>query len=477
MLAGRALAVVGLLVLAPRPGRAQSYEIPQQKYQSLQAAWLPEAGHGFVLRTTYRRAPDPPARYGTSAQLVRIDSAVGHYPTDSVWLPGQCLPLFAAVGREHMLYRFRRAKTDTMISVVANAQGRVLAVKRQLHGTDKTWDYLTLPHPRDGFVLANRGSRSRHLWVRYLRPDLSEAWVWNVAATDGIIQLDTYAADAAHLWLVVTDDATDRRRATSSAICLDLLTGRELSRTPLDRAGETHRFVTACTLDSTGSLLVAGQAFDERRPRPDHDGALYVQRLHPDGTRQPELRLTLGAHLRHHLHWHHLEARPDGGLRVIGETYSATTRLAHHARVAGTALLLWPFRLYNTFNYTTLRPRGLLLADLSPAGTLQQFRSLDLPDGGKFTVAGYWPARTLAVVATQAGAMQWRQPYPDGQAVLLRNRHQISRLSLTDWTVQPLATTTRRHSLDVWGFPDPIGAPLLLESVRRPRATRIFYPR
>lgn len=470
------LLVLSLLMgLRTAPGRAQSLDLPDDTdRQQARGAWLPGFGHGFVVQTAIRRGAVPAGRFGTGVRLLLIDSTVGRRPTDSVWLAGPCTPLFAAAGKQHVLYRFRRLKTDTMISVVADARGRILTVKRQLHGTDKTWDYLTLPHPRDGFVLANEGARNRHLWVRYLRPDLTEAWVWNVPATEGRVQLDAYAADAERLWLVVTDDAADRRKATSSAICLDLLTGRELTRIPLDQAGKTHRFVTACAPDGTGGLLVAGQAFDERRPRPDHDGELYVQRLQPDGSRQPETRLTLGRRLPHHLHWQHVQPLPDGGVRLIGETYTSTSRLTHHALAISTALLtVGRF----TLSFTTLRPRGLVLADLTPAGAMGQLRTLDLPDGGKFTAGGYWPARTLAVAATQAGAMQWRGPTPDSLALLIRSAHRIQRVSLADWSTQTLATTGRKNSLDVWGFPRPDGPPLLLEYVRRPRATRVFYPR
>lgn len=454
---------------------AQSLELPESRFQQARGVWLPASHHALVAHTTVEhpstRTPND-VRTSTRLQLLVVDSALHSRLTDSIRLSGWFDPLFEVPGAHHGLYRYRRVSTDSMLSVVADAQGRVRTVKRQLHNSANSWDYLTLPHPLDGFVVVNPDANESHVWVRHLRPDLTEAWVWNVAASGGQIRLDTYALDKQHLWLVLTDEAGDRDRATCSAICLDVVTGREISRLALDKPRETHRFVTACAPDGAGGLLVAGQAFDVRRPKPDQNGDLFVRHLLPDGTLQPEQRTSFTRAVHHHLQWHHVERLPNGGVRLIGETYSSTSRLVHH--VTKFATLIASLGTFY-FNHTTLRPRGIVVADLSPTGTLAQSRSLDLPDGAKFSLLGYYPARRIATLATQTGVMQWRGLSPDSSAFLLRSPRRVVRVGLADWSQQTLATAAHKNALEVWAYPRAAGPPLLIESRRQPAATRLFF--
>jgi hypothetical protein len=443
--------------------QAQSVDFQQDKYLPVSGVRLEKKNQLLVTQTKL---------VGISREsrlrIARIDSSLRRYWADSARLGSWYMPFFEAKGTEHALFRFRQPATDSMMSVVTDAQGRIKAVKRQLHSKDKSWNYSSLPHPNDGFILANPGVNDNSLWVRYLRPDLSEAWVWNLATTGGVLQLDTYAVNDKYLWLVVSDNATDLKRATSLAICLDVVAGRELTRISLDVSGKTHRFVSTCHIDSTGALLVAGQAFDVGRPRPDHNGDLFVQRLFSDGTRQPEQRAVLtGRELSSHLHWQSIIPQPNGGVRVVGEIYKSVIFL--------TLPLSFFSHTFSFVNHTTLLPQGVIVADLSPTGSLAQVRSLDVLDGAKFKIDGYWPARNMAVMATQAGYMQWRGLTPDAGAFLVRSPRRILRVGLDDWTQQTLATAGRKNALDIWGHTRG-GALLLHEEIRRPkRVTRIFF--
>ncbi len=418
-------------------------------------------------------------RSTTRVRFERLDAGLRATPTDSVRLPGWCTPMFTAVGAQHTLHRFRRQGSDSMISLAADTNGRIVAVKRQLHNREKSWEYLAIDHPLEGFLLANYGARHRQLWVRFLRPDLSEAWVWNLPATANQVRLDAYAADEQHLWLVVTDRADRRRRAATTAVCLDLRTGRPVQRLALDTP-KTHRHVTACTLDSAHRLLVAGAAFDKRRPAHGAPGKLFTRHLSPDGTLSPELQVDLGGRrINRHVYWHHIEARPDGSVRLAGETYTATSKLAHHARVA--PLWLIPVQIFSIFfhsnllNYSTLRPRGMIVAELASNGTLESFRSLELPDGGKFKVHGFVPPRSLAVLAAQYGGLRWRGISPDSGSFLLRSPRRVVRVGLRDWSLTTIATAGRKNALDVWGYSGASAAPLVVETARRNRSVRFFY--
>lgn len=459
----------------PSRGAAQQLELPGSWREQAQSVWLPQQRRGLVLRTlainpTTRNTVG--SRAHTQLSLQQVDSSLRTRLTDSIRLNGWYTPLLAATGTRHALFRLRREGTDSMVTFVTNDQGRVLTVKRQLHSAEKDWAYLSLPHPQDGFLLANQGNRNLNLWVRYLRPDLSEAWLWNGRATRGRLLLTTYAADNQHLWLVLTDNAEHRRWATCSAICLDLATGRELTRITLDEPGRTHRYATTCALDSAGNLLVAGQAFDQPRPGLNSDGDLFVQRIQADGNRQPEQRVRLNRLLRYHLQWHSVMLRPDGGVRVVGETYTTTPRWWHHVRHVGTfigTLHIFPI------NRTTLRPRGLFVADFRPSGQFGQFRTIDLPDKSRYSLPTYIPARVMAAIATNAGAMQWRGLSPDRQSFILRSPRRIVRVGFADWAPHELATASRKGSLDLWGYPLHDGPPLLTESLRHPRRTRVFF--
>lgn len=375
-----------------------------------------------------------------------------------------------------------------MVSVVTDRAGRITAVARRVRSARKNPNYLTLTHPDDGFLLINASTNDGQMWVRYLRPDLTEAWIWSIGVGQGLIDLAATAVGRRHLWLAVTDCSTNRRLASTSVVCLDLHTGAERSCTALDALGQTHTYISTATLtDSvTDEVLVAGQYFDKPRPSSEHNGDLLMWRLRPDGSHPPPTRLTLRLPAPRHLHWQHAELLPTGAVRLIGETYTTTPRFAaQRTRAVAGFLLTLPIRFigpvlwlgHNYFNYTTLRSRGLLLTEVSPTGTLGSLRTLDLPDGANITYHGYWPPYLLAAAATRSGAMQWRRLSPDGRWGLTRGRRAVGRFALDGGGRQPLANSSRAGSLDVWGFTGPSHTPLLVESLRGARRVRLLLAR
>ncbi|TGE21604.1 hypothetical protein E5K00_15100 [Hymenobacter aquaticus] len=375
---------------------------------------------------------------------------LGRQRRQSLRLPGRYVFSNSASSRQHVLYQLYKRGTDTMTTVVLDTLGQVVKLQRE-KAHKVRWRELggSLGPQADGFLLAEPGRRD--ILVRYLNPQLQVQWEHRFTSDQGAVEVEEAILDSTHAWLLVTTNATSRR-AVTKAYALELASGKVLCRLPLDHNGE-RRVPGVAQMGAGHSLLLAGYSYPNNRPSRTSTGSLFVARFHPDSTRTDERLIGLSQEARlltaqgRKVLWQRLRPEADGGLRLVGETYTSTSLGGHMAIGIVTGIATLGIVRVST---TTLRPRDVVSLRVSPGGQVDQVRVLPLPDGGSYTVGGYLQARRMAQQAALAGVFRLRGFAPDSNRVVLRTERRILTLDVRSGQPATVQQTPSTGYYDVW---------------------------
>lgn len=407
---------------------------------------FPAVGRHLLL--TVGEAAGRPRR--TPVQVQVYDSTLHLVGQHSVQLRGTCTLLSTAPIKGKYLSAFqlkqRNPGADSVLLVSFDASGQLRglqASRRHINGKNRT---TPLNLPTANLLVKSAGSSRRRFTIQSLAPSLLPRWEQTFVAPKGAARLNAYAADSTHLWLLLTEHANSRRN-TPVAVCLDAATGRQLSRTPIT-TGPGLREASTCIMEPDHSLLLIGHAFSGQRPKNARMGDLFILRLRPDGRVLTDQQVTnVPLPPRQKVLWQQVQPNANGGLRVIGETYTKTS--------AGAAAGFYALTYAATFSFaaqlqSTLRPRNLLVLDLDAAGKLKQQQLVALPKGGSMYKGRYMGARRLAREADAKGTFRYRATGPS-RVVLLRTKEQLLQVKPGSKVPVVLRKKPAHHTQDIAG--------------------------
>lgn len=329
------------------------------------------------------------------------------------------------------------ATVDTLGRLVAQVR-QPLAVRRGLFGASdlelkKADNFLTIEQQRE---------TSCRLVCR--APNLALRWEKTFGPTPEA-NLLTAAADSTHLWVILMADY-DKRHPSSTAVCLDLATGRELTRVELTNE-KARRVPSVAEMGPGHSLLVAGHAFDGEAAVRRRTGDLFFQRLSPSGQvlsdylTDFEQAPALHGAAAEHVQWQLLWPTGQNRVRLVGETYTSTS--------AGSSIAAGAFTM-GLAGQATLRPQEVVSLELNPGGQVEQLRVVPLPlDKSSFTVPNFRQARILARMALEAGTFRTRGLAYDSTTLVLSSPQQIQTLNLRTSRLQLVRPAPEKGTADV----------------------------
>jgi hypothetical protein len=335
------------------------------------------------------------------------------------------LELASAQGTAHYLL-VQLLSRDSLVLVTVDTLGRVvaqarqaLAVRRGLFGAsdiglEKADAFITIEQQREN--TCRLVCRSANLAVR---------WEKTFGPTPSAM-LTATAADSTHLWVILMADY-DKRHPLSTAVCLDLATGRELARVALTNE-QARRVPTVAEMGPGHTLLVAGHAFEGEAAILRRTGDLFFQRLGPDGRiltdqltdfeKEPELHGAAAERVQWQLLW----PLARGGVQLVGETYTSTSM--------GGGILKGSLTM-GLAGQTVLRPKDVVSVQLTASGQVEKLRIVPLPlDKGDFSYPYYREGRIMARMAMEAGAFRTRGVAADSTVLVLRSPQQVQTLNL-----------------------------------------------
>lgn len=461
-LRGKLLLLALLGFFSGRSGAAQHVTIDSIKLAHTGGLYLPTAHRAMVFALE-------PAAGGTDFRQYVFSPTLGHQQRQHLRLPGRYQLSNSASSSRHVLYQLHRRGSDTLVTVVLDTLGQVVKLQRE-QARKVRWRELrgSVAPQANGFLLAEPSARASQLLVRFVNPQLQPQWEHRFVSPQGTVAVEETIMDSTHAWLLVTNNAASRR-ATTTAYCLELATGKVLCRLPLDHNAE-RRVPGVGVMGPGHSLLLAGYSYPNNRPSRTSTGSLFVTRLHPDSTRTDERLVGLSQEARlltaqgRKVLWQQLRPEADGSVRLVGETYTSTSLGGHMAIGIATGIATLGIVRLNT---TTLRPRDVVSLRLNPAGQVDQLRVLPLPDGGSYTVGGYLQARRMARAAALAGVFRLRGFSPDSNRVVLRTARRILTLDLHSGQPITVQQTPPTGYCDIW-FVEP-GHLLLYHEQRSPQ--------
>jgi hypothetical protein len=341
------------------------------------------------------------------------------------------LELASAQGTDHYLL-VQLLSRDSLVLVTVDTLGQVvaqarqaLAVRRGLFGVsdmglEKADAFITVEQQRENTCrLVCRSANLTVRWEKTFGPVPSAT-------------LTTWAADSTHLWVIVMADY-DKRHPSSTAVCLELATGRELARVVLTNE-QARRVPIVAEMGPGHSLLVAGHAFEGDAAILRRTGDLFFQRLGPDGQiltdqltnfeKEPELHGAAAERVQ----WQMLWPLAQGGVQLVGETYTSTSM--------GGGILKSSLTM-GLAGQTVLHPKDVVSVHLTASGQVEQLRIVPLPlDKGDFSYPYYREGRIMARMAMEAGAFRTRGLAADSTVLVLRSPQQIQTLSLHSGQLQ-----------------------------------------
>jgi len=381
-----------------------------------------------------------------------FDAVLGQQQRHELRLPGRFVLTNNASSRHHLLYQLHRRGSDTLLTLVVDTLGQVVKLQRE-RAPKVLWRELrgTLAPQANGFLLGTPGRGGREIGVRFVSPQLQTQWTHLFTSARGGVAVEDVVLDSTHAWLLVTTNAQSRR-STTIAYCMELATGKVLCRLPLDYHGE-RRLPGVGTMGPNHSLLLAGYSYANNRPSRTSTGRLFYTRLNPDSTRGQDRVVALSQEARlltaqgRKVLWRALQPQSDGGVRLVGETYTSTSLAGNMAIGIATGIATLGIVRVST---TTLRPRDVISLRITPAGQVEQVRVLPMPDRASFTIGGYLQARRMAQLAAQAGIFRLRGFSPDSNRVVLRTTGRIMVLDLTSGQPVTMQQSPASGYLDVW---------------------------
>ena len=427
-----------LLLLLQRTS-AQKFSLADVKATRVGGLAVPGAKRALLVYAERAR------RDSTVLRQYWLDEHMRLRNTQPLVLRGPYLLQAILRSQAHVLYQFRRRSTDSLISVVADTLGHTVAVHRtrRPNAAARGPQYVSLDLPNaPGFASTAPDERRRYR-LEYRTPDMRLAWQITFGANT---QLVASAADSSHLWVLSTANALTRH-PKSQAVCLDLCTGKELSRTNIGPAASS--WVPAVMEVGAGhELLLAGYAFQHAASRA-RTGDLFYLRLSPDGKPLAERRTALArtselkAARGGKVHWALVQPEPDGDVRLVGETFQSSPYAA--------CLLRSMFSI-GILGYSVLRPRDLISLKLDPAGAVHDVHVVDLrKERSSFVWPFYLQGRILADVAAQYQAFRYRGVgAPDRSTLVLRSPQQVQTLNLATQKLTGVRQKPAVGVVDVW---------------------------
>lgn len=426
--------------------KAQKVTVDSIRLARLGGLYLPSVQRALMFSL------EPQSSKTTRLRHYVFDPALQRRHRRDLYLPGSLQMVNAASSRYHSLYQLRRRGTDSILTVVVDTTGQLVARQsvrqrmlpwRELHGA--------MAPLSEGFLLEEPSRKHEQVLVRYLAPDLQSRWTHRFTAATGRVAIEQVVMDSTHVWLVVTTNVQSRL-AESKAYCLELATGRVLCRQAVDYQQE-RRVPSVASMGPGHSLLLAGYSYDNNRPSRTKTGQLFYTRFNPDSTRQADQRVLLSQDARlftaqgRKVLWQGLMPDAAGNVRLVGETYTSTSLGGHIAIGVATGILTLGTLQVST---TTLRPRDIVSLKMTAAGKVEEVRVLPLPDGGSYTVGGYVPARRMAILAAQAGTFRLRGFAPDSNRVILRSERRILTFNTQSGQSVTVQETPASGYFDVW---------------------------
>lgn len=353
------------------------------------------------------------------------------------------LDLAAVQGTPH--YALLQLLTrDSLVLATIDTAGRLLAQVRQPLAIRRRLvevHDLSLPQT-DYFLTTEQQTKQGSFRLVCRAPNLAVRWekAFGPDAT-----LTASAADSTHLWLVLMADYQSRH-PVSTAVCLDLATGAELSRVALTNE-QARRVPSVVEMGPGHSLLVAGHAFEGEAAVLRRSGDLFFQRLSPTGQvladhltnfeREPTLH---GAEAER-VQWQLLWPLAQGQVQLVGETYTSTS--------AGGGILAASVTM-GIAGQTVLRPKDIVSVRLGTGGQVEQLRIVPLPqDKGSFSWPYYAQGRVMARMAMEAGTFRVRGLTDDSTRLVLRSPQQVQTLDLRSGQLSAVRPAPNKGQADV----------------------------
>lgn len=442
----RASVLLGTVLGVAHATQAQQVTIDSIRLARSGGIYLPAAQRAMLFTL------QPEAGNVTRLRHEVFDPSLRRRARHDVRLPGRVTMVNTATSRHHLLYQFRRRGTDSLLTLVVDTLGQVVA-RQGVRQRSLPWQELrgALAPLSGGFLTEEPSRRHNQTMVRYLAPNLTQQWEHRFTSEQGKVAIEQAVLDSTHLWLVVSINAQSRR-ATAKAYCLELATGRVLCRQPLDFDGQ-RRVPGVGAMGPGHSLLLAGYSFANNRPSRTSTGQLFYTRFNTDSTRQFDRRVSLSQEARllsaqgRKVLWEAMQPDAAGNVRLVGETYTSTSFGGHMAIAMVTAFATLGIAYLNT---TTLRPRDLVTLKLTADGQVVEVRSLPLPEAGSYTVGGYLQARRMAEAAARAGVFRLRGFAPDSNRIVLRTAQRVLTYDLRTGQPVTVREVPPNGYFDIW---------------------------
>lgn len=440
--AGRIIGLAALLLASQPRAQAQtvadtaSYTLSKLNLANLGGALLPKTNQMLLVEAQH------PHRDSTLVRQWWFDERLRLRRRAVLPLRGKNLrpTSVQAAGTHALLYLTGR---DSLYLVVVDTAGRPVARAREaLPRPRKQHTLLALDVPSlNGFLLVQQRLEGACL-LTCRNPDLTVRWQKTLGPEERLVSV---AADSTHLWAIAVHNGISRH-PTSTALCLDLATGAELSQTFLS-APQNRRLPAIAGMGPGHALLVAGYAYRGQGMNRHHSGDLFVQQLSPTGQvladQQVPLRpvlKNLQAHARK-VAWQLVQPAAPGGVQVVGETYTTSSAASCTLRTIFSAGLL---------GFDVLRPREVVSLRVSASGQPEQLLAVPLPtDRGAFVWPFYHPPVLLAQLATESFAFRSRGILPDSATLVLRSPQRVQTFDLRTGGLTLLRTAPAQGQTEV----------------------------
>ena len=361
----------------------------------------------------------------------------GHAERPLLALPPRYELAAAAASGTRNLYLLRKAGADSVCLLLTDSLGQVLRQPRQY--LPRAANYLIQPSvlglpDGQGFVFtypSGKGERSA-LHFNCLSLDLVPRWQQQLAPLPSASIMSMNTSDT-HLWVVLAD------RLPHVWNCR-LATGEVGCHVPLQRLDQ----VDAVAVVPAG-LLMLGSA-DHRYARPVRPGQTdessgfrrdFALVMSPSGKETLATGLGWPAHSRPLYQWQSAYPLPGGGYQLVGETYREVANAGAIAMgVLGAGMMGAGYSngIIPT-HYTTNRPSGLLLAQLSAMGELGNLKVLPVPEALRTSNP---TADSTALPKGKPTSFRFRGLSTDGAFLVLNTNRQVLLYSFATQQLQPL---------------------------------------
>lgn len=402
---------------------------------------------GLTRQSTQAQLPAPNGRRVVSHKIVGIPGTMqfleqcilatnGYAERPLLALPPRYERVAAAESGTRNLYLLRKSGADSVCLLLTDSLGRVLQQPRQYLPRAANLliqpSVLGLPDGQ-GFVFtypSGKGERSA-LHFNCLSLDLLPRWQQQLAPLPAASITSMNTSDT-HLWVVLAD------RLPHVWNCR-LTTGEVGCHVALGRLEQ----VDAVAVVPAG-LLLLGSA-DHRYARPVRPGQTdessgfrrdFALVVGPAGQESLATGLGWPAHIRPLYQWQSAYPLPGGGYQLIGETYHEVANAGAIALgMLGAGMVVAGGHGLIPTHYTTARPTGLLLAQLSATGELGSLQVLPVPEALRISSPA---ADSTSLPKGKPTSFRFRGLTTDGAFLVLNTSRQVLLYSFATRQLQPL---------------------------------------